>query len=91
MAPKRQLKSKRRVRVPWIPGGDARQRQKQRDSGSDLRKYMVSLYATARLTARDLCTLCYHCHYAGAQGGSFSTYMKEPGVQSGQYQRLLDD
>ena len=48
------------------------------------------LYATAKLSARDLCVLCHWADVAGAEGGAFSLYAKPPDLQSGKYQFHLD-
>eukprot|EP00959_Pyramimonas_sp_CCMP1952_P222275 4647069-Pyramimonas_sp.AAC.1 len=88
MAPK--AKRRRRLSVPWVPGGDARKQQARREAGSELLKHILSLYASAKLSAYDVCVLCYRCQVAEVPGGSFSIYGSAPGKQSGSYQRHLD-
>jgi hypothetical protein len=48
------------------------------------------LYASAKLSAYDMCVLCHFCDAAGIQGGSFNVYSLPPDMQSGKYQRHLD-
>eukprot|EP00959_Pyramimonas_sp_CCMP1952_P464703 9487064-Pyramimonas_sp.AAC.1 len=85
------MPKRRRANGPrWIPGGNARLRQAQRDAGSELLKHILSLYSCGKLSAYDVCVMCYRCHTASVPGGSFGTYAQEPGKQSGSYQRHLD-
>ena len=50
---------------------------------------LLALYTSSTISAQKLCTLCYWATMSGMRG-SVTAYAKEPGAQSGAYQRFLD-
>eukprot|EP00959_Pyramimonas_sp_CCMP1952_P295266 6175537-Pyramimonas_sp.AAC.1 len=50
----------------------------------------MGLYASCRLTAKTLCTLCQNCVDAKVPGAAFSVCAMPDGKQSGNYQAHLD-
>ena len=89
MAPKRRslkLLTKGRRRKILKPSSDAQRLQ----AGVDLLKALLSLYGLAKLSATDLCILCYHLARSGVKGGDFARYAYPPDVPSGRYQEHLD-
>eukprot|EP00959_Pyramimonas_sp_CCMP1952_P047722 996191-Pyramimonas_sp.AAC.1 len=67
----------------WAPTSDA-----QREAGADLFKRLLDLYASARLSAKDLAILCHLANAAGVQGAPFATYAVSPERQSGHQDHL---
>eukprot|EP00959_Pyramimonas_sp_CCMP1952_P207717 4344687-Pyramimonas_sp.AAC.1 len=78
------------IRPPPPPHPTLRSTQRNRDGGADLLRRLLKLYASCRLTAEQLCTMCHACVEAGVPGGNFNLYSLEEGKQSGRYQRHLD-
>ena len=52
-------------------------------------RFVISLYAFCKISARDLAILMYWIHQAGVRG-EFQQYGLPPGLQTGKYQRHLD-
>lgn len=52
--------------------------------------YMLYLYGITKITAADLCILCYYGMQAGAYGEGFELYGLPPNLDSGRYQKHLD-
>ncbi len=48
--------------------------EEQRAAGARLLEHLLTLYSTARITAKDLCLLCKMCADAGVEGGAFTHY-----------------
>ena len=48
------------------------------------------LYSSAKLTAKDLCIICYYADLAGVAGADFSLYSRPPDAQPGKFQAHLD-
>jgi hypothetical protein len=48
--------------------------EEQRAAGARLLEQLLTLYSTARITAKDLCLLCKICADAGVEGGAFTHY-----------------
>ena len=62
----------------------------RRQAGAELLKIFLSLYAVTKISAMDLCIICYWCERALLLGGAFGLYAFGPGKQSGKYQHHLD-
>ena len=74
----------------WRAGGcGGRDLQSQASAGESLVEHLLSLYANAKLSAKDLCTTCYWCATAGARG-DVAKYALAPGQSTGNYQKHLD-
>ena len=74
----------------WDRGEFERAQQARRDGGAMLLHTLLNLYASCKLTAKDLCTLCHHCTAADVLGADFELYAVPPDRCSGRYQAHLD-
>ena len=62
-----------------------------RKAGDGLLNHLLSLYATNKLTAKDLCIACHFAALAEVPGGDFELYAIAPDQSTaGNYQRHLD-
>ena len=65
--------------------------EQERHAGAALFKHLLGLYATAKVTAKDLTIAFHYCSEAGMSGADFACYSVHPGQTSdGKYQRKLD-
>eukprot|EP00959_Pyramimonas_sp_CCMP1952_P049880 1042302-Pyramimonas_sp.AAC.1 len=69
----------------WTPTSDD-----ARYHGSEVLKLLIELYASCKVTARELSVLCWHLEKAGTPGAAFALYASSPHLQSGKYQQNLD-
>ena len=64
--------------------------QEQRDAGAELMKKFLELFATTKLSAKDLCTLSWLCDRAQVPGAPFGLYALHPSSDSGNFSRHID-
>ena len=77
---------KRQKLTPGISrGSDPVNDQKAREAGHMLLQTMLSLYASQKINARDLCLLAFYANDAGCPGTDFAMYGRPPDRQSGSY------
>ena len=63
----------------------------RRDNGAMLLKFLLSLYASCKITAKGLCVSCHHAALAEVPGADVHLYAMEPGqATDGNDQRHLD-